>query len=671
MATEIAKAYVHIMPSAKGIKGAITKELGGEASAAGKSAGGLFGSSLVGTLGKVVAAAGVGKMFADAIGEAGNLQQSFGGLETIYGDAADAAKGFAAEAAAMGISANEYAEQAVSFGAALKQSYGGDTVAAAEAANEAIKAMADNSAKFGTDIGSVQNAFQGFAKQNYTMLDNLKLGYGGTKSEMERLLKDATALSGIDYDINNLGDVYKAIGVIQEELGVAGVAAKEAETTLTGSFGAMKAAAKNLMGNLALGQDITKELDVLTQSVFTWGKNLLPLIGNVLQGLPTVISTALSGAIGALNLASNNMGGIVQAGIDIVTGIAKAIIGALPYLAEGVIGIVTALGEQLLSTDWSAVASNLLSGIRDSMSLASGEIFGSDQSIVTAVMQSITNGLPQILAGGVQLITNLANGFLQGLPQIITGAGTILTNLVAFILQNVPTILQAGFQLITGLASGIVQNLPAIITAVAQVIARFVATVAQNLPRILQTGIQLLGKLAAGVIQAIPELVGKIPSVIQSVVSAFGQYDWGSIGLNLMKGIANGIVSGATSIIDAAKNAAKSAFDAAKNALGISSPSKLGDWIGEMWDKGIAGGILGNSIEVRKAANEVARELGAATGRAAISANVASRQGGESGSVDRLTYLLERYLPIIAKGLNIDGRTFVSALNVALGMETF
>lgn len=266
---DLGKAYVQILPSAEGISGRIRNLLEGPSEDAGESAGGKAGSALAGAIGKAAVAAGIGKILKDSFEAGGALEQSFGGLDTIYGAAADEAKAFAVQAASAGISANSYAEQAVSFGAALKQAFGGDTTAAMEAANTAIMDMADNSAKMGTDIGSIQTAYQGFAKQNYTMLDNLKLGYGGTKEEMERLLARAQELSGVEYNIDNLGDVYSAIHVIQDELGLTGVAADEAKTTLTGSFGAMKASWENLMAALTTGNGMGSAMQSLGESAKT------------------------------------------------------------------------------------------------------------------------------------------------------------------------------------------------------------------------------------------------------------------------------------------------------------------------------------------------------------------------------------------------------------------
>lgn len=239
-------------------------------------------------------------VFATALDEGAKLQQSFGGVDTLYTTAADSVKQYANAAASAGISANTYAEQAVSFGASLKQALGGDAVKAAQMADKAIMAMADNSAKMGTDIGSIQQTFQGFAKQNYTMLDNLKLGYGGTKEEMQRLLKDASKLEkamGKKFDINNFADIVEAIDLVQQELGIAGVAAQEAQTTFSGSFAAMKASASNFLANLTLGEDIGPSLKALISSTSTFLLgNFLPMVGNIMRQLPQAVETALAEA---------------------------------------------------------------------------------------------------------------------------------------------------------------------------------------------------------------------------------------------------------------------------------------------------------------------------------------------------------------------------------------
>ena len=298
MATNLGKAYVQIMPSAKGISGMISKEINGEAAEAGRSAGG----GLVAAFKGVVAAAAIGKFFMSSLMEGGKLQQSLGGVETLFKNNAETVKQYAREAyKSTGLSANAYMENVTGFSASLLQSLGGDTAKAAKIADMAMRDMADNSNKMGTSMESIQFAYQGFAKQNYTMLDNLKLGYGGTKKEMERLLKDAQKLTGVKYDINNLSDVYEAIHAIQGELGITGTTAKEAATTLQGSFASMKAAFSNVLGNLALGEDIRPLLAELAETTATFVQgNLLPMVGNILKGLPTLIFGAFSGLAGML-----------------------------------------------------------------------------------------------------------------------------------------------------------------------------------------------------------------------------------------------------------------------------------------------------------------------------------------------------------------------------------
>lgn len=296
MATEIAQAYVQLIPSARGITGKIQSILDPEASAAGQSAGQSLGSSLVSVMTKVIAAAGIGKAFSAAISEGAALQQSLGGIETLFKGSADKVKGYANEAyKTTGLSANAYMENVTGFSASLLQSLGGDTNKAAETANMAMIDMSDNANKMGTSMESIQMAYQGFAKQNYTMLDNLKLGYGGTKQEMERLLKDAQKLTGVKYDINNLSDVYSAIHAIQENLDITGTTAKEAASTFSGSFESMKAAAQNVLGKLALGENILPSLHALLKTTSTFlFDNFLPMIGNVLSGLGLVLTEGIS-----------------------------------------------------------------------------------------------------------------------------------------------------------------------------------------------------------------------------------------------------------------------------------------------------------------------------------------------------------------------------------------
>lgn len=295
MATELGKAYVQIIPSARGMKGMLSKELGADIPQVGKEAGESLAGKLIGVTKKLIAAAGIGKLIHSSLMEGADLQQSLGGIETLFKGSADVVKKYANEAyKTTGLSANAYMENVTGFSASLLQSLGGDTRKAADVANMAMVDMADNSNKMGTSMDRIQDAYQGFAKQNYTMLDNLKLGYGGTKTEMQRLLADAQKLTGVKYDINNLSDVYQAIHAIQENLDITGTTAKEAATTFSGSFASMKAAAQNVLGKLALGEDIMPSLHQLFETVKTFlVGNLIPMVWNVLKGIPQVLAGAL------------------------------------------------------------------------------------------------------------------------------------------------------------------------------------------------------------------------------------------------------------------------------------------------------------------------------------------------------------------------------------------
>ena len=396
--TNIATAYVHLVPSFKGVAGSIQQAF----SNSGAQAGEAVGKSLASKLRNTLIAAGVGKILGDTIKaslEAGGaLQQSFGGLETLYGDAAEAAKKYAMEAAQAGIDANTYAEQAVSFGAALKSAFGGDTQKAMEAANTAIMDMADNSAKMGTDIASIQAAYQGFAKQNYTMLDNLKLGYGGTKTELERLLKDAEKLTGIKYDINNLGDVYAAIHAIQEELGVAGVAAKEANTTLTGSMNALKASFQNLMASMSLGLDLTEPITQIIQSAGALlFNNLIPMVGNIFKAMPQVI---------------------IAAARQIMPTIQQGITALLNGEIGNTIMIMTA-GFMARIPDMMQTGFELLKGLVQGIIANVPQILVAAAGVIAQFAAAIAANLPTILQKGIEILGELAAGIISAIPDLI------------------------------------------------------------------------------------------------------------------------------------------------------------------------------------------------------------------------------------------------------------
>lgn len=589
--TTLGNAYVQIVPSAKGISGSIKNALAPEASSAGTSSGEGLGKSLVGALKGVVAAAGIGTAIKSSLDAGGAIQQSFGGLDTLYEKASGAAKAYAQDAYKAGISANDYAEQAVSFGASLKAAFEGDTKKAAEAANTAIMDMTDNAAKMGTPLENIQNAYQGFAKQNYTMLDNLKLGYGGTKKEMERLLADAEKLTGKKYDIENLGDVYDAIHAIQEDLGLTGVAAAEAEGTFTGSFGAMKAAAENLLASLSASEmDVAPQMSALvsTASSFFFG-NFLPMIGRIAASIPEAVGTLITTAGPIISEKANGLiqniltffrgDGLSQmasAGMDMISGFLESFNYMAPaYLQEG-----------------ADIIQAIVGGVIEALPALTEQAF----TIANDFIAGFVDNIPWFMQTGYDLISSLIEGALQAAPGIISSAFSAATTFVTGIMQNLPAILSMGGNMLLNLMNGIIQHLPQILSAAAQGVARFVAGVAQNLPQVLSAGIQLLGKLAAGVINAIPQLFSAAGQAVSQARSAFSNFNWSSIGSNIVHGIASGVAGAAGALFSSLKNLASSALSAAKNALDIHSPSGLFEReVGKYIPEGAALGVKKNA----------------------------------------------------------------------------
>lgn len=603
MATELAKAYVQIIPSAEGIKGKIGEAMGGEADSTGES----FGSRMVGAIKKVLAVAAIGKAMQASIMEGAALEQSLGGIETLFKESADKVKENAANAyRTAGMSANEYMELTTSFSASLLGSLSNDTAKAADIADMAMTDMSDNANKMGTSMEDIKNAYQGFAKQNYTMLDNLKLGYGGTKTEMQRLLADAQKITGVKYDIDNLSDVYSAIHVIQGELDITGTTAKEAATTISGSMDSMKAAFKNVLGEIALGMDIGPSLKALgeTTTTFLVG-NLLPAVGNILSALPELFAGVTSIIVRNMNLASNNADQIVAQGAELVSTLVTGIITNIPYLIEAAFRLASSLGQALVNTDWGTMARGLLANLRNGLDLAAGEILGTDRNIVGSIINAVQANLPGLLQKGIEIVTSIVNGILLKLPELLTMAGTLISSFLGVILQMLPTIMAAGGDLLFNLVAGVINNLPQIIQAAAKVIAQLVLTIGQNLPQILQTGIEIIGKLASGLIRAIPTLVGQIPTIIKEIVNAFKGTDWSNVGKNIIDGITSGLRNAGHMLWDAVKGILGNFKDNVLSFFGIHSPSRWGIYVGEMIDRGFARGITGNLPDVVKAADNL------------------------------------------------------------------
>lgn len=576
---DLAKAYVQIVPSARGMKAGLTSIVNGEMPSGGKSAGSLFGSNLVSTIKGVITTAAIGKALSSTIMAGADLQQSLGGIETLFKDSAATVIANAEQAyKTAGMSANGYMEQVTSFSASLLQSLGGDTAKAAEVADMALTDMSDNANKFGTDMERITDAYQGFAKQNYTMLDNLKLGYGGTKTEMQRLLKDAQALTGVKYDINNLSDVYNAIHVIQDELGVTGTTALEASQTLTGSFNAMKASFTNVLGNLALGRDITPSLNALVKTTTTFIKgNLIPAVLNILRALPGAAVTLLQALI---------PGGMQNLTTNIVTNFTTFMTAQFPMLMEN--------GTQMINQ----MITGFLSGLPSFVATAG--------SLITQVLTTIAAALPTMLQSGTDILLNLVMGIMTALPSLITTAGQIVQNLLTALMAALPSLLSTGMSFIMNLASGLLASLPNIISSATTVVTNLLTTLASHLPDLLAQGISMIGQLVAGLISMIPDVISAAVDIGREIFNTIGEVDWLSLGKNVIDGIINGIKNAASSLFDALKDLASKALQAAKDALGIASPSrKFRDMVGKFIPAGVAKGVLQNLGLVKSAVRKM------------------------------------------------------------------
>lgn len=524
-----------------------------------------------------------------------------------------------------GLSANEYMETVTGFSAALISSMGGDTEAAAKKADMAITDMADNANKMGSDISSIQTAYSGFAKQNYTMLDNLKLGYGGTKEEMQRLLEDATKLSGIEYDISSYADIVDAIHVVQTEMGITGTTAKEASETISGSINAAKSAYQNLMTGLAdENADLDGLIDNMAESVLTVVDNVLPRImetvPRIVETVPKLIeglSAAFAGIAGQLGgIADQLLPPLMQAFFTLIRTVTGALPTLLPQILNAAItlfsGILQGLTEtipQLLAmlpviiqTISQALITNLPQIISMGVQILVSLINGISQTIpqlitaiielIPVIVQAIMENLPLIIDAGLNLLLSLISGIVQAIPQLIAMLPTIINTIVTQIVSMLPKIIQTGIQLLNSLISGIVQAIPQLIATLPQVITSTVNTIIANLPKIIQTGIELLGALISGIIRAIPSLVAALPQVFSAIINTFKGINWADLGKNIIDGVINGVKNAASSLINVFKDLAKSALNAVKEFFGIASPSKvMRDQVGKMLPAGMAEGV--------------------------------------------------------------------------------
>lgn len=576
----------------------------------------------------VAGAAAIG-LSKQVIGAYGEYEQLIGGVETLFGTAADKVQGYADQAfQTAGMSANQYMETVTGFSASLLQSLGGDTAKAADVADQAVTDMADNANKMGSDISSIQNAYQGFAKQNYTMLDNLKLGYGGTKEEMARLLEDAEKISGIEYDISSFADVTEAIHVMQTEMGITGTTAKEATETIQGSLAGMGSAWQNLLAGLGNSDaDIGKLVDNLVTQFGHVVKNITPVLENIVSALPNLLNGLVS-AIGGM------LPTLLKAVTSLFSQVLKTLLSLLPELIpvfiEAVMTIVETIVENLPLLIDAAIqlVTTLVTGIAQALPTL---IPAAIQAIIT-IVQGLVDNLPLILDAALQLITGLAQGLLTALPMLIDSLPKIISSLIDFLIGSIPMIIEAGIQLLIALVNDLPTIITAIVDAIPFIITAVTAAFNDAIPQLIAAGVMLFIALVENLPQIIVAIIGAVPRIMLALIDGFLQYlgllastgfklvtglinafvsiKWGEIGKNIILGIGKGISNSAGELWKAAKNVLGGFKDKVLGFFGIHSPSRWGrDFVGKMIPQGIAVGIEDDAYTMQDALTDAAKSL--------------------------------------------------------------
>ena len=582
MAENIGTAYVQIVPTAKGISGKIEQELGGVGKSAGQSFSTGFGSVL-GGIGKVAVAAvgaaatAVGGIVASAVKNYANYEQLVGGVETLFGDSAEYVVNRANNAfETAGLSANNYMETVTSFSASLLQSVGGDTEKAAHIADQAIIDMSDNANKMGSSMESIQNAYQGFAKQNYTMLDNLKLGYGGTKQEMQRLLKDAEKISGQKFDLSSYADIIQAIHVMQENMGIAGTTSKEAATTISGSLSMLKGSWENLITSVAQGgfEDglFQDNINNLIASVKTFASNIMPVVQTALSGVSELISALAPEIAAALpEMIAQVLPGLLSAGVQVIDALAQGILQAIPQLMPMAVQVINSLIQTLLQ-----LLPQLLSvGVDIILQLAQGITEALPTlipAITDAVLQIVTmftdpNTLTSLIQAGIDLMLALLDGLMQSLPQIIAALPAIIQNLCDALMTNVPVIIEAANQMVAMLVENMPTIMQALIDAAPEIVEALMQAVIECGPQLLVAGPVLMAQLVLGIVQCFPQLItlGKqlIDSIIKGLASAYAKLT--AEGPKMLKELYGKMVAALKQFLEVGKKVVQQIIDGLKS----------------------------------------------------------------------------------------------------------
>lgn len=650
--TEVGRATVTIIPNMQGAQQKIASDLGAASESAGKSSGEKAGSSMASGIGTALKAAGgvivaglgaamagVGAVAKEAFSSFADYQQLTGGIETLFGtggkslsemvaaakeagestqgivdkyielkEAQDLVMGNAANAwQTAGLNANEYMETVSSFAASLKQSTS-STIEAANAADRAVQDMADNSAKMGTSMEAIQNAYNGFAKQNYTMLDNLKLGYGGTKSEMERLLADAEKLTGQKYDINNLADVYSAIHEIQKEMGITGTTAAEAMFTISGSAAATASAWQNVLTAIGGGGDLKAAMQGLTTAIFG-GEDGGGLLANVLPQIQTAMEGIGKFLVTAAPIISEQIPVLMDSLLPVLIDSASALLSSVLDVLPGLLGSLGNIGETILGKLAELAPQLLQTGIDLTVMLANGitqaipSLLPTLVSLVLEIGNMLVSNAPKLLTAALELVKSLAENIAANAGDLAVGAMELITQLGLFVIDNLPMIISTATEIVLALVEGLTspESISKLVDAIILLNNSVIDTLIENLPEILETGIIMLGTLGEGLLKALPQLLMIVPKIFKGVFDKFASMDWSSIGKNMLAGIKNGLLKAKDTLLKAIKDLCKECWQSVKDFFGIKSPSRLMAYAGTMIGEGLVKGIESEENAVDRA----------------------------------------------------------------------
>lgn len=714
--SEYEKNVEKVERDGKSLGGKLVSALGGGVKAVAKGT-----TAIIGAVGAATGAAmtGLTVLGKASISAYSEYEQLTGGVETLFKTSSDKVMEYANNAyMTAGMASNEYMNTVTSFSASLLQGLGGNTAAAAEIANQAIIDMSDNANKMGTDISMIQSAYQGFAKQNYTMLDNLKLGYGGTASEMARLINDSGVLGdSIEVTAETVNNVsfdkmIEAIHKVQGNLDITGTTSKEAASTIQGSISTMKAAWENFITGLAdPEQDFDVLLGNLVSSIVTVGDNLIPRIQKMLprlvegvsqlaQNLVSYIPSAISSLLpafteGALSLVRefstvlpDILTTLMQSVPDIVSSLSDmantilsdlfnalpnvidTLSSSLPELIPSIVSVAATLFNSIL-TLLPQLAEIGLTLLVELVNGIANHIDAVTETITTVIVQLVSvltnpDNLSSLLSAGLSILLALVNGVVAAIPQLIEQIPLIIANLIVAIQANLGTIISSGIDIIFALINGIADAVPELVAMIPELIIALVNGMLNNMDKIILTGVQIIVSLIVGLANSIPRIITYIPTIISSIVNTFKSFDWGDIGKNIMEGLKDGLKNALSSVINAVKDIGSKISGKFKEMFGIASPSKLFKTFGGYLDEGLAIGITANADKPIQATRKLSDTM---TQALSVDYTTPAAQPVSGTGVHTLAQSVAQEMKVIV-GFDLKGMDFARSLNPYLQKVT-